>query len=277
VGTFHIEDPLNWISLSAFLVTSLVASQLSELARRNHALATKAEAARQSEQFKSTLVDAVAHEFTTPLTSIKAAASTILSSDSLTGEQRQELLTIIDQEADRLTSLMREAFHLARAEAGKMHLSRKPHDVRALIDETLRQASASLNGRPVQIECDRELPQMQVDADLFIVAFKQLMDNAAKYSPPGSLVRIAVEASGDSVWIRVHNQGPGLSEREQTMVFDRFYRSDSTSKSVPGIGIGLAIAQEIAKAHGGFVNVESGPGMGTEFSIRLPLIRTSTA
>jgi signal transduction histidine kinase len=67
-----------------------------------------------------------------------------------------------------------------------------------------------------------------------------------------------------------------LTEREQTLVFDRFYRSHSSSKSVPGIGIGLAIAQDIVKAHGGFVNVESGPGMGTEFSIRLPLVRTST-
>ncbi|HET9216565.1 MAG TPA: DUF4118 domain-containing protein, partial [Terriglobia bacterium] len=118
VGTLHIEDPENWISLAAFLVTSLVASQLSEMARRNQDRAMKAESERQSEQFKSTLVDAVAHEFKTPLTSIKAATSTILCSDGLTTEQQRELFAIIDQEADRLTSLTREALHLARAEAG---------------------------------------------------------------------------------------------------------------------------------------------------------------
>ena len=133
VGTFHIDDPQNWIALSAFLVTSLVASQLSEMARRSQNLANQAEAARQREQFKSTLLDAVAHEFKTPLTSIHAATSTILGSRSVTDEQQRELLTIIDEEAKRLSRLMTEAFHLARADAGKMHLSRQLHDVGSLV------------------------------------------------------------------------------------------------------------------------------------------------
>ena len=240
---------------------------------RTQDLASRAEAARQSEQFKSTLLDAVAHEFKTPLTSIKAATSAILTSQSLTAEQRHELLTIIDQETERLSRLMTEAIHLARAESGKLHLSRNLHGVEDLVREALKQSSSSLNGKRIETQYAPAIPQVHVDAELFAVALKQLVDNAARYSPEDSPIRIAAEASADSVWIRVHNQGPGLSERERSLVFERFYRSPSTSEKVAGSGIGLSIAQDIVKAHGGYLDVESGPGMGTEFSIRLPLTK----
>jgi len=292
VGTLHIDKAEDWVALMAFLFTSLVASQLSEVARRRNTqleqrqsemeqlslekartqdLASRAEAARQSEQFKSTLLDAVAHEFKTPLTSIKAATSAILTSPSLTPEQRHELLTIIDQETERLSRLMTEAIHLARAESGKLHLSRNLHGVEELVQEALKQSSSGMNGKRIETQYASSMPKVNVDAELFVVALKQLLDNASKYSPADTPIRIAAEASADSVWIRVHNQGAGLSERERTLVFERFYRSPATRGKVAGTGIGLSIAQEIVKAHGGFLDVESGPGMGTEFSIRLPL------
>lgn len=292
VGTLNIDKVEDWVALMAFLVTSMVASQLSELARRRNVqleqammnltavglekartqdLASRAEAARQSEQFKSTLLDAVAHEFKTPLTSIKAATSAILTSQSLTSEQRHELLTIIDQETERLSRLMTEAIHLARAESGKLHLSRNLHDVEELVREALKQSSSSLNGKRIETLYAPAMPKVHVDGELFVVALKQLVDNAAKYSPEDTPIRIAAEASADSIRIRVHNQGPGLSEQERSMVFERFYRSPTTRGKAAGTGIGLSIAQDIVKAHGGYLDVESGPGMGTEFSIRLPL------
>jgi K+-sensing histidine kinase KdpD len=288
VGTLHIENFEDWVALASFLVTSFVASHLSELARRRHhqleqrqlemerlyELNRSVEAARESEKFKSTLLDAVAHEFKTPLTSIKAATSTILTSPTISSEQREELLTIIGQEADRLSRLMKEAFHLARVESGKLHLSRSKHSIPELIAEAVRQ-TPSLNGKAVDTRYPSALPQIDIDAELFVVALKQLVDNAAKYSPPDTPVQVTAEASPDSIWIRVHNQGPGLSEKERTMVFERFYRSPA-SREIPGTGIGLAIARDIVLAHGGFVDVESGPGMGTEFSIRLPLEKEST-
>jgi len=284
VGTFHVLNIEDWVALAAFLVTSLVASHLSELARRRndqleqrqaemerlYELNRTAEAARQSEKFKATLLDAVAHEFKTPLTSIKAATSSILTSPSIKAEQRHELLTIIGQETERLSRLMKEAFHLARVESGKLHLSRARQSVPELVSQAVAQTS-SIAGKPVETCYPAELPAVDVDSELFVLALKQLVDNAAKYSPQGTPVRITAEASRDSVWIRVHNQGRGLSEEDRSMVFERFYRSPATSQEVAGTGIGLAIARDIVMAHGGFVGVESAPGLGTEFSIRLPL------
>jgi len=288
VGTLHIEHFEDWVALASFLVTSFIASHLSELARRRHhqleqrqlemerlyELNRSAEAARESEKFKATLLDAVAHEFKTPLTSIKAATSTILTSPSITSDQREELLTIIGQEADRLSRLMKEAFHLARVESGKLHLSRSRQSIPKLIAEAVRE-TPSLNGKAIDTRYPSGLPQIEVDAELFVIALKQLVDNAAKYSPAGSAVRIAANVSPDSIWIRVHNPGQGLSEEERTLVFERFYRSPA-SRGIPGTGIGLAIARDIVLAHGGFMDVESGPGMGTEFSIRLPLQKENT-
>jgi signal transduction histidine kinase len=145
-----------------------------------------------------------------------------------------------------------------------------------LVAEAIRQ-TPSINGKRVETLHSPRLPEIEVDSELFVLALKQLVDNAAKYSPNGTPVRVTTDASADSVWIRVHNQGPGLSEGERTMVFERFYRSPGNSKDVAGTGIGLAIARDIVMAHGGFVDVESGPGMGTEFSIRLHLDKEETS
>jgi len=165
---------------------------------------------------------------------------------------------------------MKEMFHLARVESGKLHLLRTRQSIPELVSEAVRQ-TPNLNGKPIQTNYAPSLPAIELDSELFVVALKQLVDNAAKYSPNGTPVRITADASPDSLWIRVHNHGRSLSEKERTMVFERFYRSPETSRDVPGTGIGLAIARDIVLAHGGYIDVESGPGMGTEFSIRLPL------
>ncbi len=250
-------------------IANLVAVGLDKA--RTQEIAARAEAERQSERFKSTLLDAVAHEFKTPLTSIKAATSAILTSDTLTTDQRHELLTIIDQESERLTGLVTEAIHLARVESGRLHLSRAMRNIVELIQEATRQSHAIVNERPIETNYPSTLPNVNVDAELFILMIKQLLDNAAKYSPPGSPIRISAESSADSIRVRIHNQGLGLTETERTMVFERFYRTPGARRNTPGTGMGLAIVQDIVRAHGGHVDVESELGVGTEFSIRLPL------
>ena len=252
-------------------ITNLIAVGMEKA--RTQELVSRAEAARQSEQFKSTLLDAVAHEFKTPLTSIKAAASTILTSPALTNDQRNELLIIIDQESERLSGLVTEAIHLARVESGKLHLSRTMRDVVELVQEALKQSSPMMNERPVETVFAASLPMVHVDAELFVVMVKQLLDNATKYSPTGTPIRVSVEASPDSVRVCIHNQGLGLTESERRKVFERFYRTPGARQNAQGTGMGLAIVQDIVRAHGGYIDVDSEPGVGTEFTIRLPLAK----
>ena len=239
---------------------------------RSREIATKAEAARQSEEFKSTLLDGVAHEFKTPLTSIKAATSGLLASTVSDPVQQRELLTVIDEEADRLTALVTEALHLARIEAGKIHLNRQPYSVNTLIDDTIRQVEPAWDGRGVNVNVEKDLPDdVPFDVELMQLAIRQLLDNAVKYSPHGSPIRITAGVSDGALAIRVHNTGDALSELERGRIFEKFYRCTSMQNRVAGTGMGLAIAREILRAHGGDILVESSADRGTEFTAMLPV------
>lgn len=240
--------------------------------------ASRAEAARRSEEFKSTLLDSVAHEFKTPLTSIRAAATAILTSGVSEPSYQNELLTVIDQESRRLSALVNEAIHLARVEAGKLQLNRQPCLVPALIDSLLEQEKDNLNGRQLDISLDSDLPSISVDADLLNMALHQLIDNAVKYSPPSSTIRITAGLGTDTVLISVRDWGPGLSEVEQSKIFEKFYRGEDTRRQeqITGSGIGLSIAREILRAHGGDIRVESSPGQGSEFFVSVPLARAES-
>lgn len=235
--------------------------------------AARAEAARHSEEFKSTLLDALAHELKTPLTSIKAATSAILCNGVPRPEQQRELLTVIDQEANRLSALVTESLHLARIEAGKILLHREPHPMGALLQRVLRQMEILLEGRPLRLTVADPSLVVSADAELLELALKQLIDNATKYSPPDSPITIRADITGETVVVRVCNEGHGIPEEEQSKIFERFYRGRDASHQIAGSGMGLAIAREILQAHGGDLRVESNPGQGAEFIASVPSAR----
>ncbi len=237
---------------------------------RSHQIATSAEAVRQSEEFKSTLLDALAHEFKTPLTSIKGATTALLAGGNLNDRQREELLTVVDQEAERLNRMVTETTHLARIEAGKVQLDRHLHSVSTLVGGALDQMALGRDGRMVDLSIAEGLPPVRVDLVLMQVALRQLLDNAVKYSPPRSPLGISARIARAGVEIGVHNWGEVLSEADQMRVFDKFYRGQNVRHHVLGTGMGLAIAREILAAHGGSVRVESSPERGTEFVLRFP-------
>jgi two-component system, OmpR family, sensor histidine kinase KdpD len=249
-------------------VSNLAAIGLERV--RGQETANRAEAARQSEELKSTLLDAIAHEFKTPLTSIKAAASAMLSiPDSLPQGQR-ELVTIIDEEADRLARLVTEAIQMARVEGGRFQLSPAPQAPDALIAAVLEQVRPLTDGREVRVAVSSGLPFVSVDAELIQLAIRQLLDNALKYTPPTTRIVISARRAGGGVEISVADQGPGIPEAEQSKIFERFYRSSRDRHHVAGTGMGLTIAREIMRAHGGEVSVISRPGQGAEFALFFP-------
>jgi two-component system sensor histidine kinase KdpD len=238
---------------------------------RQHALdeAARAEAARQSEMLKSALLDALAHDIKTPLTSIKAAATSLL------GENRppadRELLSIIDEEADRLNRIAAEVVAMARIEAGKLHPDKQPHDIGAIIDNTLAGLQAALRNRTVRVEVASPLPKVEVDSEFIEQVLKQLLDNALKYSPEGSPLTVRAELQHGGIAVSVSDRGPGIDEDERVRIFDKFFRGRRDRFQTQGTGMGLAIAKGIVEAHGGKLWVTSEPSHGSVFTFSLPV------
>jgi two-component system, OmpR family, sensor histidine kinase KdpD len=250
-------------------VSNLVAVGLDR-ARAQEA-AARAEAARQSQELKSTLMDAVAHEFKTPLTSIKAAASALLSDAVPKLPEHRELLTIIDEDADRLARLVTEAIQMARIEGGTLQLDRGLHTPASLISAALRDMKHITEGRRVEVRIPDSLPLMFVDAELIHLALRQVIDNALKFSSPAGPLTITAYSKEDCLVIGVADEGLGIPEGEQEKIFEKFYRSPGHHR-VTGTGMGLTVAREILRAHGGDISVKSVPGEGSEFSLIIPTV-----
>ncbi len=232
---------------------------------------SKAEAARESEKLRSALLDSVTHEFRTPLTAIKASVTSLIADHNLAGPHRQELLTVIDEETDRLDRLVGEAAEMAKLDANEVELRREPHGVREVIDLALEAAQPQLAGHKVEVDSPPGLPPVRIDLDRIKDVLLQLLDNAVKYSPADSPIRITGEAKEGRVTISVADRGPGIDDFEQALIFDKFYRGKNERYRVQGTGMGLAIAKAIVEAHGGRIGVTSQLGHGSVFYFSLPV------
>ena len=231
----------------------------------------RAEVAKQSEELKSTLLDAIAHEFKTPLTSIKAVTTDLLSGapDELREHQR-ELIGIVDESTDRLSKLVTDAIQLARIEGGTFRLNPGVYFPSSLISGAVRQMKSLMDGRRVEVSASDDLPLVRVDGELIQMVITHLLDNALKYSPSTSPILISAGVEGNEVIIHVADHGPGISDEEQARIFEKFYRGIS-ERHLRGTGMGLAIAREIIRAHGTEIWVTSRPGQGSVFSFTLPI------
>jgi two-component system sensor histidine kinase KdpD len=240
-----------------------------ERARAQEA-ANHAEATRQNEQLKATLLDALAHEFKTPLTSIKAAITSVLANARRDPVER-ELLTVADEEADRLNTLLTRTIEVARIEAGHVKLSRQPCPVTQLVADAIDQLKRFVEGRDVRVDVPTDLPPVDADPGLIALVLRQLLDNALKYASPSSSIGISAERLEDNVVVHVFNDGPGIPPEELNAIFQKFYRGRDVRDRIPGTGLGLTIAREIVATHGGNLTVSSQPGSGVRFSFTLPV------
>lgn len=231
--------------------------------------ATRAEIARRSDELKSTLLDAIAHEFKTPLTAIRAAATALVSQPEAAAEARLDLLRVVDEESKRLSRLVTEAIQMARIETGKIRLNRAPLSAAELIRRVVQSVEDRAEGR-IEVKAPEGLDWMEADAEMMEMALRQVVDNALKYSPAKEKVKIDAAQAGRTIVISVTDRGPGIPEAEQARIFEKFYRRRDVPAAVTGSGMGLAIAREIVKAHNGEIWVESRPGEGSRFSVSVP-------
>ncbi len=229
--------------------------------------ASHAEAARQSEVLKSALLDSLAHDIKTPLTSIKAAVTSLMGTAA---GMDHELLTIINEEADRLNHLAAEVIAMARVEAGKLHLEKFPATATALIESALAELTSLRRRRPVDVQVAPDLPKVDCDPELVQQVIKQLVENAFKYSPQDTPLTISAQCKGVKILIAVADRGAGIDDDERAHIFDKFFRGRRYRFETKGTGMGLAIAKGIVEAHGEKIWVESEPGHGSAFYFSLP-------
>ncbi len=250
-------------------ISSLVAIAI-ERARAIEQLG-ETEAERQGERLKSALLDSIAHDFRTPLTAIKASVTDLLAEPAAPPTQRQELLTIIHEECDRLNHLVEEAAEMARLEAGEVVLHFQAIDPQQLVDAAIQHEKQLLGNHQVIVKVEPELPKVRADLARASDILVQLLDNAHSYSPPDQPITVSVERGTDAVNFSVADRGPGIDSFEQGLIFDKFYRGRDQRYLVRGTGMGLAIAKAIVTAHGGSIAVTSQLGHGSVFSFTLPL------
>jgi two-component system sensor histidine kinase KdpD len=306
--TLTIAHLQNWVALAAFFTTALVVGQLSAGAKRRaeeaeagrreierlykqlqeaFERASHAEALKQSERLKSALLDAVTHDLRTPLASIKASITTLLDdaqskSDNtqqmtLDAESRFEMLEIIDEESDRLNRFISGLIELARIEAGELRLRRRWGAVDEIISTALERAKPLTENQSVQVSIEKELPVVRVDAHAVSEVVYTLVDNAAKYSAPGTTIKVNARREAEGmIAISVEDQGKGIAVNLRERVFDKFFRAtrdgDINVQQPSGMGMGLAIAKGIVEAHDGRIWIESSSdGKGTRVVFTLPV------
>jgi two-component system sensor histidine kinase KdpD len=254
-------------------ISNLVAIGLERV--RTQEAENRAEAARQSEELKSTLLDAVAHEFKTPLTAIKAAITSV-SGDPAIPESQREMLKIVDEEADRLNGLVSDAIETSRIEGGNFKLNECEVQPTELLSTVVRQMGTRLQDRRVDISPASAGPPVRVDRELIQLALRQLLDNAVKYSAAAEAVHIGAERRDGAVVLWVADEGPGVPPGESERVFNRFYRAHPQKHSVPGSGVGLAVVRQIARAHGGDAQLANTQGRGARFEVIIPATRCAS-
>jgi len=231
---------------------------------------THAEAARESEQLRTLLLDSVTHEFRTPLTGIKAAVTSLLSLQPLEEDERNELLMVINEESDRLNRLVGEAAEMAQLQAGAVKLELAPSDIRDAVDRALTETKMALAKHTVEVQIPEGLPAVRMDVLRIAEVLIHFLENAAKYSPAGTSIHVSAEVRNRSLMTSVADHGPGIDEFEQPLMFDKFYRGRNQRLLVQGAGMGLAISKAIVEAHGGSIGVTSQLGRGSVFYFVLP-------
>jgi two-component system sensor histidine kinase KdpD len=250
-------------------IANLVAIGLERA--RAQDLAQQVEAARQSEQLRTTLIDAMAHEFKTPLTLIRAATTSLLANPNGAEESAREQLKIADEEAEHLRELIDNAVEMARLDTAHIEIHPEISELRDTLNEVLASLQTEIEERRVCVGCPERLPAMAFDRRLMKLAVKQLLDNAIKYSRSDTPIEVELHESTGTVAMVITDHGEGIPLEEQEKIFERFYRSPSVRYQIPGSGLGLSIAKSIIQAHGGALSVSSKPAC-TIFQMSLPIL-----
>jgi two-component system sensor histidine kinase KdpD len=269
VGALGVAGTLSRQTLDA--MGSLIAIAVE----RANAVETlsRSEASREGEKLRSAILDSVTHEFRTPLTSIKASITSLLSNTVLNADDRLELMTVINEESDRLNRLVGEAAEVAQLESHEFQLDLQDCRVIDLVQAAVDEVKQVMGKHTVEVRVPEDIT-VRLDPDRMKEVLVQLLENAAKYSPSASRIYVTAEIlrkETTNFELSVADQGLGIDDMEQALIFQKFYRGKNQRYRVQGTGMGLAIVKAIVEAHGGKISVTSQLGRGSVFHIVLPM------
>ena len=276
VGAICIASPSPGACLDSRSVDAIASLSAMALERaHSFAAESNAEAAKRSEQLRSTVLDGLAHAFKTPLATIQSASSGLLEISRLEYPAR-ELVSLIDQQATRLAKLTSQVLRTADLDQRQLEVDCEGIGLDRVFHFCQAEAADTLTDHPLHIIDETSEKYVWADHRLLEMALLQLLDNASKYASPGSPITLRVTSTDTEVVFNVQNEGSFIPPEERLRIFQRFYRSPGSQHKAPGTGIGLSVAKRIAEAHTGRVWVESDSETSTTFFFALPRIRKET-
>lgn len=254
-------------------VATAVGAQVAIALTRSIAIEAWArlEASREGERLRTALIDSLTHELRTPLTSIRAAATTLIQGEGLDDAGKRDLAALMDEEASRLDLLIGEAVEMAEIDANVLRVQPVRLHPRDLLEQAVDESQKALARHRVDVFVEGEDKPLWFDPHLLGRVLRHLIENAARYTPPGSHIQLRSRRQGDRLEFRVEDDGPGIDSLDMPLIFEKFYRGKKGAALGKGTGMGLAIVRAILMAHGGSIEAVSAPGQGTSFRFWVPL------
>jgi len=223
----------------------------------------------ESERLRNSLLSTISHDLRTPLAGLVGLADTLALTDPPPTPAQRDVIASVRQSALRMNALVNNLLDMARLESGSVQLNRQWQPLEEVVGTALAACAPALAGRPLKVALADDLPLLHLDAVLIERVLVNLLENAAKYTPPGSAIEIGATASSDAVLLTVDDHGPGLPRGKEDTIFQKFERGSKES-AMPGVGLGLAICRAIVSAHGGSIHAETRASGGARFTVRLP-------
>ena len=262
-GTFHVDDPQYLLTLAMMLAVGFIVSGLTERVRARARAQAELAIEAETERVRSALLASISHDLRTPLAVITGSASTLAErGERLPPEERASLAQSIFQQAREMSELVTKVLQMTRLETGAMKLERDWGSLNEIAGAVLRRLRDRLATHMVMLDLPDDLPLVRVDASLVEQVLANLLENAARHTPPRTLIRLRAQVQGGELVVSVEDFGPGLPEGDLERIFKKFHR---------GAGLGLAICRAIIELHRGRIWAERLPGVGTAFRFTLPL------
>ena len=270
-GAFSVEDAQYLLTFAIMLAVALVISRLTESVRAQARAHAHAEAQAETERLRSTLLASISHDLRTPLAVMCGASSSLAErGERMTPQERTALARSVYEQAREMSEQVAKLLQMTRLEAGGITLERDWGSLAEIAGSVLARLRERLAAHRVLLELPEDLPLVRVDAALIDQALANLLENAARHTPPGTLVRLRARREVRELVVSVEDHGPGLPAGDRERIFAKFEHG-AVEASGGGVGLGLAICRAIVRLHGGRVWAESLPGGGSAFRFTLPL------